>query len=67
MSNENNQQNGKGNPPTHVAKVRHGEGRRATYDRIGVAWVKDDGSTYVRLYGQQIVSQGFSLYPIEDS
>lgn len=53
-------------PPTHIAKVRNGTGDRATYERIGVAWAKEDGSVYVRLYGTQIVASGFALYPAED-
>jgi hypothetical protein len=55
-----------GNPPTHVAKVRNGQGDNASFERIGVAWEKEDGSLYVRLHGTQIVSHGFALYPIED-
>lgn len=53
-------------PPTHIAKVRHGTGDRATYERIGVAWAKEDGAVYVRLYGTQIVASGFTLYPAEE-
>lgn len=52
--------------PTHIAKVRHGTGKAAHYERIGVAWESDDGrSVYVRLQGTQIVADGFTLYPIE--
>lgn len=55
------------NPPTHVAKIRYGHGQRAYYQRIGVAWADaEKGSTYVRLSGTQIVSDGFTLYPIEE-
>ena len=53
----------KGNAPTHVAKVRDGAGKKATYERVGVAWLKADGSLYVKLHGTQVVS-GFSLYPL---
>ena len=42
--------------PTHVAKVRHGWGKKATYERIGVAWLNEDGSLYVKLAGTQLVS-----------
>lgn len=58
---------GERNPPTHVAKVRSGSGNRASYERIGVAWESEDGSLYVRLYGTQIVSGGFALYPIDEA
>ena len=51
--------------PTHVAKVRHGYGKKATYERIGVAWTNDDGSLYVKLAGTQVVS-ALALYAIED-
>ncbi|MEL6120172.1 MAG: hypothetical protein AAFR49_10890, partial [Pseudomonadota bacterium] len=52
--------------PTHVAKVRIGQGKRAQYERIGVAWAKEDGSIFVRPYGKQIIDDGFALYPIEE-
>lgn len=35
-------ENGKSKLPTHVAKVRNGYGKKATYERIGVAWVNDE-------------------------
>ncbi len=57
-------ENGKTNLPTHVAKVRNGYGKKASYERIGVAWVNEDGSYYVKLHGTQVVSQ-FTLYEIE--
>lgn len=53
------------NPPTHIAKIRTGRGDNASFERIGVAWAKEDGSLYVRLHGTQIVSDGFALYPVE--
>lgn len=49
--------------PTHIAKTRHGTGENASFERIGVAWLKNDGSISVRLHGVQIVSEGFTLYP----
>lgn len=55
-----------GNPPTHVAKIRTGQGENVSFERIGVAWAKDDGSLFVRLSGTQIVSDGFALYPVEE-
>jgi hypothetical protein len=66
MSNNVNQNagnNGKGNPPTHVAKVRHGHGKNASYERIGVAWVNEEGGIYVKLHGTQVVS-AFMLYEL---
>lgn len=57
--------NGKPKLPTHVAKVRHGYGKKATYERIGVAWRNDDGSLYLKLSGTQVVS-ALTLYELED-
>lgn len=48
--------NDKAKLPTHVAKIRHGYGRKATYERIGVAWRNDDGSLYVKLAGTQVLT-----------
>ena len=48
-------------------KVRHGFGKKATYERIGVAWENEDKSVYVKLYGTQVVNQGFTLYRVEDN
>jgi len=71
MTTENTQtveteQNGKANPPTHVAKVRHGYGKKASYERIGVAWQNEDGSFYIKLHGTQIVS-AFTLYELNSN
>jgi hypothetical protein len=58
--------NGKAKLPTHLAKVRHGWGKKATYERIGVAWLNEDGSLYVKLAGTQLVS-ALTLYELEDN
>ena len=60
----NTRNNGHAKLPTHVAKVRHGYGKKATYERIGVAWRNDDGSLYVKLSGTQVVS-ALTLYELE--
>lgn len=68
-TNQSTATNARGNDkpklPTHVAKVRHGYGKKATYERIGVAWRNDDGSLYVKLSGTQVVS-ALTLYELED-
>lgn len=68
MTNETKQKNGpaetSSNKPGYVVKQRSGYGKKATYDRLGVAWQNDDGSLYVKLYGRQIVEGGFTLYEI---
>lgn len=61
-----NANDSKTNQPTHVAKVRHGKGQNATYERIGVAWKNEDGGVYVKLHGTQIVS-AFTLYELPQS
>ncbi len=71
MTTENTQtveteQNGKSNSPTHVAKVRHGYGKKASYERIGVAWQNEDGSFYIKPHGTQIVS-AFTLYELNSN
>lgn len=70
MSTENNQTTDnqaaeKGKRPTHTAKIRHGHGKQATYEQIGVGWKNDKGGIYVKLHGTQIVSE-FSLYEIKN-
>jgi len=53
------------NRPTHLVKVRHGQGKKATYERIGAAWENQaNGFIYVKLHGTQIIEDGFSLYPV---
>ena len=59
-------QNGN-NKPNFYAKVRHGFGKKATYEQIGAAWLTEDGAIYVKLAGTQVVSQGFTLYAVEDN
>ena len=71
MTNENTQNtesanNTKPKLPTHVVKVRHGYGKGATYEQIGVAWTNEGGSLYVKLYGTQVVSEGFTLYELPE-
>lgn len=58
--------NGNGKKPTHLVKLRHGFGKKATYERIGVAWRNDDGSIYVKLHGTQVIGEGFTLYETRD-
>ena len=61
----NARSNDKPKLPTHIAKVRHGYGKKATYERIGVAWRNDDGSLYLKLSGTQVVS-ALTLYELKD-
>ncbi len=51
------------NKPTHVARKRIGQGRKAEFETIGVAWVRDNGSLYLKLTGTQVIDSGFYLFP----
>ena len=53
--------------PSHIAKVRHGFGKKATYERIGVTFTNDDGSFYLKLTGKQLIDRGVYLYALEDN
>jgi hypothetical protein len=57
--------NSKPAKPTHAAKVRHGYGKGATYERIGTLFENDNGHFYLKLYGTQVVSKGVYLYKLE--
>ena len=57
-------QNGNGNKPTHSIRKRSGTGRKAEFETLGVAWQRDDGGLYIKLYGTQIVEGGFYAFPI---
>jgi len=50
--------------PTHIAKIRHGHGKQASYERIGAAWENEKGAIYVKFYGTQIVSD-FTLFAVK--
>lgn len=53
--------------PTHDVKLKRSHGEHTTYERIGAAWQREDGSIYVRLIGTQLVSDGFTLYAIDEA
>ena len=59
-------QNGN-NKPHFYAKMRNGFGKKATYERIGAAWLTEKGAIYVKLAGTQVVDQGFTLYAADDN
>lgn len=67
MTNEtqtNAAQNGNGNKPTHTIRKRNGKGRNAEFETLGVAWEREGGGLYIKLYGTQIVEGGFYAFPI---
>ena len=53
--------------PTHDVSVKRGSGDAARYERIGAGWQREDGSIYVKLVGTQLVSEGFTLYAIDEA
>jgi len=52
--------------PTHIAKLRYGYGKRATYERVGVMFTNADGSFYLKLTGKQLIDKGIFLYELKD-
>jgi len=56
--------NGNSNKPTHTLRKRTGRSKNATYETLGVAWVREDGGLYMKLYGTQIIEGGFYAFPI---
>lgn len=70
QTNENanaNQSADKGSKmPAMIAKQRVGHGKQATWERIGVAWLNDDGSLYIKVHGTQVITGGFNLYPVNN-
>ena len=51
LNQDTDSEKAKGNPPTHIAKVRHGSGEGATYEQIGAAWMNEKGEWLFTLRG----------------
>jgi len=49
--------------PDLIAKVREQKDEKTNFLTIGAAWTKEDGSVYIKLYGNQIISEPFYLFP----
>ncbi|MCC2616707.1 hypothetical protein LJ739_10685 [Aestuariibacter halophilus] len=47
--------NAESKAPTHSARIKHGQGKQAHFETVGVAWLNEDGKITVQLYGKQIV------------
>ena len=59
---ENNTTNG--NPkPDLIAKTKEQHGKHASFDTVGVAWTREDGSIYFKPYGRQVVDRPIYLFP----
>ena len=61
MTNSTNANNS--SKPDFVIKASTGFGRNSKLATIGVAWSREDGF-YCRLYGRQIVEDGFYVFPM---
>lgn len=60
---EQTQDNGKVKPDL-IAKIRERKGDKTSFLTIGAAWTKEeDGSIYIKLYGNQIIEAPFYLFP----
>ena len=49
--------------PTHTLRKKTWNGNRNEYETLGVAWLNEDGSLYLKLYGTQIIDNGFYAFP----
>ena len=49
--------------PDLIAKIREQKGEQTNFLTIGAAWTKEDGSVYIKLYGNQIIDVPFYLFP----
>ena len=50
--------------PSHSVKLRKGRGDGATFEQIGVAWRRENGTVFCKLAGHQVIDGGFYLFPI---
>ena len=69
MTNQNhdNQSNTENsNRPTHVVRQKSGHGKSASFETLGVAWRREDGSLYIKLYGKQLLEGGFYVFATKD-
>tara|TARA_B100001989_G_C24532743_1_gene462557 strand:+ start:329 stop:640 length:312 start_codon:yes stop_codon:yes gene_type:complete len=61
--NNTNHYNATSNPkPDRIAKIRKGSGKGATFETVGVAWTRKDGSMYFKPYGKQVIDQPIYLF-----
>lgn len=63
MTDTNQQQrNNKAKRPDKIARIRIGSGKSATFETVGAAWTRDDGSVYLKPYGRQIIDQPIYIF-----
>ncbi|OES24683.1 hypothetical protein BFV94_4312 [Alteromonas macleodii] len=63
---QNSQANTSKSKPTHTASVKIVDGSYTRFDRVGVAWLNDDGKMTFRPYGTQIISGDIYLNPVKE-
>lgn len=51
--------------PTHNLRKKVGYGKNTEFESIGVAWAREDGGFYIKLYGTQVIDGGFYALPIK--
>lgn len=56
------------NRPTHVVKALRNAGRKNSYfEQLGIGFAREEGKGfYVKLTGQQVISGGLYLFPIDE-
>lgn len=52
--------------PTHNLRKKVGYGKNTDFETIGVAWEREDGGMYIKLYGTQVIDGGFYAFPIKE-
>lgn len=61
--NTNETQNTNNNPkPDMIAKVKEGHGKNVSFETVGVAWTREDGSLYTKFYGNQLITSPVYLF-----
>ncbi|MCB1838733.1 MAG: hypothetical protein KDI61_00525 [Alphaproteobacteria bacterium] len=60
--------NKKSNPrPDKIARIKQGSGKSASFETVGVAWTREDGSLYFKPYGKQVIDQPIYLFDISET
>ncbi len=66
MSDQTKNKNSTGKP-THYVRKKTSGGTHSEFDTIGVAWAREEGGLYIKLYGVQVVDGGFYAFPNKES
>jgi hypothetical protein len=59
------QENTRNPKPDFIAKTRDGHGKNASFDQVGVAWSREDGSIYFKPYGKQVIEAPIYLFKVD--